>query len=144
MAYDYSRVEEETENKPGKENEGGKAAAEGSLIMNAAAFQAFMTGSSVGGSEAWTVARLAAIQGAKQADELILVSHSFNITGIEMEYDANEEEKKITVKCQVRTKERIGAETAALVGCGMALMVLVDSLRAIDRGLKIDGLKIVR
>ena len=144
MAYDYSRVDEETEKKPDKEKVGGQAAAEGSVIMNSAAFQAFMTGSSVGGSEAWTVARLAGIQGAKQADELILVSHSFNISGIELEYSADEEEKKVTVKCQVKTKERTGSETAALVGCGMALMVLVDSMRAIDRELKIDGLRIVR
>lgn len=144
MAYDYSQADEENESGQVKEKDGGEATAEGSLIMNAAAFQAFMTGSSVGGSEAWTVARLAGIQGAKQADELILVSHSFNITGIEMEYEADEDEKKVLVRCQVRTRERTGSETAALVGCGMALMVLVDSLRAIDRGLKIDGLRIVR
>ena len=148
MSYDYSYVNEETAEKQEKSEKavdtGGRATAEGSLVMNSTAYQAFMTGSSVGGSEAWTVARLAGIQGAKHADELVLVSQSFNIVGIEMEYEADEEAKKVTVKCQVRTKERIGAETAALVGCGMALMVLVESLRAMDRNLKIDGLRVIR
>ncbi len=148
MYNDYSRERIGDEEKEGAarepENQGGEATCEGRVVMNSAAFQAFMTGSASGTSEAWTIARLAGILGAKQADEHILVSHSFNIAGIEMEYEADEENNRVTVRCHVRTKERTGAETAALVGCGMALMVLVDSLRAIDRGMTIDGLRIVR
>ncbi len=147
MAYDYSYTEnneKREEPKKSVQEVGGQAIAEGSIRMNAAAFQAFHTGSADGSSEAWSVARLAGIQGAKHADELILVSHSFNIIGIEMEYEADDDEKIITARCQVRTRERMGAETAALVGCGIALMVLVDTLRAVDRSLKIDGLHVVR
>jgi len=124
--------------------EGGEAVAEGSVKMNEAAFQAFNTASSGGMSEAWTVARLAGIMGAKQADELILVSHSFNITGIEMSYKTDESTKAATVRCEVRTMERIGAATAAMVGCGLALMVLVDSMRAIDGEMSIEGLHLVK
>jgi len=148
MYNDYSRemIGDEEKERTAREPEdrGGEASCEGRVVMNAAAFQAFMTGSTSGTSEAWTVARLAGILGAKQADKHILVSHSFNIAGIEMEYEADEAGNHVTVRCRVRTKERTGAETAALVGCGMALMALVDSLRAIDRGMTIDGLRIVR
>jgi cyclic pyranopterin phosphate synthase len=146
MGYDYPDQKEPDIDKANKalKTEGGEATAKGSVVMNAAAYQAFMTAVIEGASEAWTIARVAGILGAKQADEHILISHSFNITGIEMDYSADEDKQRITVRCQVRTSERIGAETAALVGCGTALMVLVDSMRAIDRDMSIEGLHVVR
>ncbi len=146
MGYDYPYRTDGAEEKTvtARRHEGGEATAEGYMVMNAAAYQAFMTGAEVGGSEVWLVARLAGILAAKQADEHILISHTFNLVAIEMEFETEEDEKKVTVRCLVRTKERTGAETAALVGCGIALMALVDSLRAIDRGLKIENLRILR
>lgn len=146
MANTYRDQDSEAgeEGKKAPAHQGAQAAAEGSLVMNSTAFQAFITGASVGSSEAWTMARLAGIQGAKQADELILASHSFNIVGIEMSYDADEENNRVTVRCEVRTRERIGAETSAIVGCGIALMVLVDALRAMDRAATIEQLRVVR
>jgi cyclic pyranopterin phosphate synthase len=146
MNYSYSNNEPDEEKKPGVQvaREGGRAVAEGSVVMNLAAFQAFFTGSAASSSEAWTQARLAGILAAKQADEMVLVSHSVNISGIEMEYTVKEEERRVTVRCDVRTVERVGAETSALVGCGMTLMVLVNSLRAMDRGMSIESLRILR
>jgi cyclic pyranopterin phosphate synthase len=124
--------------------EGDEAAAEGHVVMNEAAFQAFITAVDGGMSEAWTVARLAGIMGAKQADELILVSHSCNIAGIEMSFKTDEESNKVTIRCEVRTRERIGAATAAMVGCGLALMGLVNSMRAIDKEMSIEGLHLLK
>ena len=140
----YSDAEAEVKPRKAAETPGSQATAAGALVMNSTAFQAFTTGASTGGSEAWTMARLAGIQGAKQADVLILASHSFNIVGIEMGYDADEETNRVTVRCEVRTRERIGAETSALVGCGIALMVLVDALRAMDRSITVEKLRVVR
>lgn len=123
-------------------HEGGHALAEGTIKMSEGAFHAFVTGAEVGKSEAWTAARLAGIQGAKQADELVLVSHSFNISALEMRFMQDDDNNRVTIQCDVRTRERTGAETAALVGCGIALMVLVDTLRALDPGITVENLHI--
>jgi cyclic pyranopterin phosphate synthase len=146
FSYDKPLPEEKREDRKSTEKHatGGEAIAVGHVVMNEAAFQAFRTGSSTGMSEAWTIARLAGIMGAKQADELVLVSNTFTISGIEMSFETDEDSRKVTVKCEVRTRERSGAATAALVGCGLALLVLVDSLRAIDREMTIEGLQIQR
>lgn len=124
--------------------EGGKAVAEGSVVMNAAAYQAFVTSCAAAGSEIWTQARMAGILGAKHADSLVLIAHTLGISGIDITHSVNEAEKKVTVHCEVRTKERIGAETSALAGCAMVLMSLATSLRSIDRGMTIEGLRVAK
>jgi cyclic pyranopterin monophosphate synthase len=124
--------------------EGGRAVAEGSVIMNSGAFQGFMTNCSAGASDIWTQARLAGILAAKQADILLPIPYSVSLSGVDMQYTVNEDERRVTIKCDVRTKERIGAESSALAGCGIALMVLVNSYRAIDKAMSIEGLKILR
>ena len=123
---------------------GDRAVAEGSVVMNEAAFTAFVSGAGEGRSDAWTVARIAGIQGAKRADELILISYTYNINKIEMDYRVDNDSKKVTVVCEVTVTERVGAEAAALVGCSTALMSLVNSLRVVDREMRIDGLKVRR
>jgi len=151
MGYDYDSsygkpVEEEDKKKDKmqKKEIGGQATAEGYIQLSEAGYQAFISGAHGGPGDAWTVARLAGIMGAKQADELVLVSNSFNLIGIEMEYETDEKLKSVTVRCEVRTLERVGSETAALIGCGLSLMSLVDSLRAIDRNTAVSGLRIKR
>jgi cyclic pyranopterin monophosphate synthase len=112
--------------------------------MNSAAFQAFLTSSGAGGSDTWIQGRLAGILASKTADQAMLITHSINVTGIDLSYTVNETERKVTVRCEVRTKERIGAETSAMLACGTTLMVLANSLRVIDRDMTIEGLHVVR
>jgi len=70
---------------------------------------------------------------------------AFDIGNIEINYEATEEdENRVTIRCHVRTMERTGSETPALIGCGIALMTVVDTLRAVDRNLVINELRIVR
>lgn len=140
--YDYNRDSDEDSGKKSKVEEGDRAVASGTLQLNDTAYSAFISGSLEGSSEAWSVARLSGIQGAKKADELILVSYSYNIRRIEMDYETDEEVKSVTVTCSVRIAERIGAETAALVGCGTALMALADKLSVVDRKVRITDLHV--
>ncbi|HDS29975.1 MAG TPA: hypothetical protein ENN67_02910 [Firmicutes bacterium] len=127
-----------------KTPEGDRAIAEGTIKMTEGAYYAFVTGAEIGKSEAWTTARLAGIQGAKKADELMLVRHSFSISALDIRYSVDENEHRVTLQCEARIKERTGAETVALVGCGMSLMVLADALRAIDSNIQIEMLHILR
>ena len=149
MSYDYQNDKYgDEEKKPGgplqPAREGGKAIAEGHIVMNSAAFQAFLTTCASGGSEIWTQARLAGIQAAKRSDELTLIPNSIGLLGIELQFSFNESERKVTIRSDVRTRERISAETGALVSCGIAMITLVNSLRAVDRGMSIENLRILR
>jgi cyclic pyranopterin phosphate synthase len=147
MSYDFENDRHDDEKKSGPAQpvrEGGRAVAEGHIVMNSAAFQAFLTTCAAGGSETWTQVRLAGIQAAKRADELTLIPNSIGLTGIELQYTFNESERKVTIRAEVRTRARISAETAALTSCGIAMITLVNSLRAIDRGMSIENLRILR
>jgi cyclic pyranopterin phosphate synthase len=124
--------------------EGGKAVAEGSVVMNSAAFQAFLISCGGGGSDIWIQSRLAGILAAKQSDQMMLVSYSADVVTVDLSYSVDEAERRVTLRCELRTRERIGAEMSALVGCGVALLALANSLRAIDRDMAIEGLRIVR
>jgi cyclic pyranopterin monophosphate synthase len=148
MDYSYSYRQTDIENdrkeliKPNLE--AGEAVSEGVVALSPTAFQAFLERSAEGASDIWALSKLSGVMGAKQADERLLVPYIFNITGVDLSYKADESTHKITVTCVVRTKERISAASAALVGCGMALMTLVNSLRSIDREISIENLRVVK
>lgn len=127
---------------PQQPKEGGRAVATGSLTLNPGAFQVFMTGSAAGGSEIWWQARLAGIIATKGANQFLNLTHTINVTGVDISFEAVEAEKRINVSCEVRVRERHGAEACALLGCGMTLMAISNSLRVIDREILIEQLKV--
>jgi len=142
--YDNDDVESGEKEQKKPETHGGSASAEGVLRMNAAALGVIQAGSQSGGNEAWITARAAGLLGAKESDERVLVSQSINVTAIEIEHEIDDDNNTLRVRCQVKTMERLGAQTAALVGCGSVLIALMDRLRTMDRDISITSLRMIR
>lgn len=90
-----------------------------------------------------TVARLAAIMGAKKTPDLIPLCHPITITHIDVDFTLDSE--KNTLRCEVscKTVGKTGIEMEALVACNTALMTIYDMCKAVDRGMTIDGVRLL-
>ncbi|EPH02971.1 molybdenum cofactor biosynthesis protein C [Propionibacterium sp. oral taxon 192 str. F0372] len=87
------------------------------------------------------VARIAGIQGAKRASELIPLAHVIGVHGCEVDLELLG--NGIRVQSTVRTADRTGVEMEALTAVTVAALTLVDMLKSIDRTLVIREAKIV-
>jgi cyclic pyranopterin phosphate synthase len=89
------------------------------------------------------VARLAAIQAAKRTAELIPLAHPLALTrvGAEFELDAVASTVKLTVT--VETLGRTGVEMEVLTAVSLGLLTIYDMCKAVDRGMRIEGVMLL-
>lgn len=86
-------------------------------------------------------ARFAGIQAAKQTSALIPLCHPLQLTKIEVTAEAGRDgvELAATVACRGRT----GVEMEALTAVSVAALTVYDMLKAVDRGMVIEGVRLL-
>ena len=87
------------------------------------------------------VAELAGIQGAKRTSDLIPLCHPLPIDGVEVSVEPVD--GRLRVRARVRTRGRTGVEMEALTAVTAAALTVYDLLKAIDRGVRIDGVRLL-
>lgn len=117
------------------------AIAECFFIARAETLDAVMTGALPKG-EALSVARIAGIQAAKGTDRLIPLCHSLPLDHASISFERARDDA-IRVVSHAATTARTGVEMEALVGASVAALTLYDMTKAIDRELRIEGLRLV-
>lgn len=88
------------------------------------------------------VARVAGIQAAKQAALLIPLCHPLPLDSVQLDFRVAA--RSVTVTCGVHTCARTGVEMEALTGAAVAALTLYDMCKAVDKGMRVDGLRVVR
>ncbi|MBV8915772.1 MAG: cyclic pyranopterin monophosphate synthase MoaC [Acetobacteraceae bacterium] len=87
------------------------------------------------------VARLAGIMAAKRTADLIPLCHPLPIASVTVDLQPSPE--GIEIEATVRTSGRTGVEMEALTAAGVAALTVYDMCKAVDRGMRIDGLRVV-
>ena len=90
------------------------------------------------------VAQTAGIMAAKKTADLIPMCHPLNITSVEMEFVPNKKASQIEVRAQVKITGKTGVEMEALVAVSVACLTVYDMCKAIDRGITISDIKLLR
>jgi cyclic pyranopterin phosphate synthase len=90
------------------------------------------------------VAQTAGIMAAKKTAELIPMCHPLNITSVEMEFLPHEAASQIKVRAQVKITGKTGVEMEALVAVSVASLTVYDMCKAIDRGITISDIKLIK
>lgn len=88
------------------------------------------------------VARIAGIMAAKRTSDLIPLCHPLPVTKVAVDLAADGEDG-VEIVATVRTTGQTGVEMEALTAAGVAALTLYDMCKAIDRGMRIDGLRVV-
>ena len=119
------------------------AYATGSIRMNVEAFDAIISGTSKKG-DVLGIARIAAIQGAKRCSDLIPLCHPVPLTNVSVEFSANKETSTVRIDVTCQTLGRTGVEMEALSGVSTGLLTIYDMLKAVDKRMDINGVRLLR
>ena len=88
------------------------------------------------------VARVAGIQAAKQTAGLIPLCHVLPRDAVDV--DLRVMTRGVRVTCTVRTHARTGVEMEALTGASVAALTLYDMCKAVDKTMRIEGVRVVK
>ncbi len=86
--------------------------------------------------------RLAGIAGAKRCAELIPLCHAIPIDAVTIDVELGELDS-VRIVATARTHARTGIEMEALTAASIAALTLYDMLKAIDRGMEIERLRLL-
>jgi len=119
------------------------AVARGRIGMQPATLELIRRGEMAKG-DVLAVAKIAGILAAKRTHELIPLCHPLQISHISLEFDLDEEKSEVEVAATVRATERTGVEMEALTAVAVSLLTIYDMCKAVDRGMKIQEIRLVR
>ncbi|TNU73403.1 cyclic pyranopterin monophosphate synthase MoaC [Miniimonas arenae] len=81
--------------------------------------------------DAFAVARIAGIAGAKRCAELLPLAHVIGVHGAAVDLDLTDE--GVRVAATVRTADRTGVEMEALTAVSVAALALLDMVKGLDK-----------
>jgi cyclic pyranopterin phosphate synthase len=118
------------------------AIAEGRVVMSAETLALVTEGRAKKG-DVLGVARLAGIMGAKRTADLIPLCHPLPITKVALDLAPDPSLPGVIVTATVRTSGQTGVEMEALTAVSIACLTIYDMLKAAEKGMQIDGIRLL-
>jgi cyclic pyranopterin phosphate synthase len=87
------------------------------------------------------VARVAAIMAAKRTWELVPMCHPLLLTKVELKLEVVD--NSVEIEARVETRGKTGVEMEALTAVSVAALTVYDMVKAIDRGMTIEAVRLV-
>lgn len=91
-----------------------------------------------------TISRVAAIMAAKKTAEIIPLCHPIMLTKVNVEFEIDDANSTIICEVTTHTQERTGIEMEALMAVNAGLLTIYDMCKAVDRGMEINGIHILK
>jgi len=118
------------------------AIAEGHVVMQAETLAIVRDGEAKKGDVLGT-ARLAGIMAAKRAHELIPLCHPLLLSKIAVDLTIDEALPGVRVRAEVKLTGKTGVEMEALTAVSVACLTVYDMVKAVDRAMHIEGIRLV-
>lgn len=126
----------------GKPDTPRQAVAKGLLRMKPATLELIQK-KEVAKGDVLDVAKLAGIMAAKQTPQLIPLCHPILIGEINLEFSLDEKASSIEITTTVKSTGQTGVEMEALTATAVAALTIYDMCKAVDRGMKIENIRLV-
>lgn len=129
-------------------NVGGKAEtlrlaiAEGRITMRPETLLLIMEGTHRKGN-VLGVAQVAAIMATKRTSELVPLCHLLPLTHVAVELTPDPTTNSVHCRVTTETIGRTGVEMEALTGVQVALLTIYDMCKAVDRGMTMEGIRLL-
>lgn len=117
------------------------AVAGGTISMLPATFAMVASGTAKKG-DVLGIARIAGIQAAKRASDLIPLCHPIALTRVAVEFALDAERSSIACTVTAETVGRTGVEMEALTAVSAALLTIYDMCKAVDRGMTMGDIRL--
>jgi cyclic pyranopterin phosphate synthase len=89
-------------------------------------------------------ARLAGVMAAKRTHELIPLCHPLLLTDIDVKIAPDAKESALLIEATVRSSGKTGVEMEALTAVAVAGLTVYDMCKAVDRGMQVSDVRLVR
>lgn len=89
------------------------------------------------------VARVAGIQAAKRAQELIPMCHTLALDCVTIQFEAHEDEDRLLIHCEASCRGVTGVEMEAMTGASVASLTVYDMVKGVDRGMRIEEVRLL-
>ncbi len=119
-----------------------QARAAGSIVMQPETLALIRSGSAKKG-DVLGVARIAAIQGAKRTADLIPLCHPIALTRVSVEFEIDNARNAVHCLVLAECFGRTGVEMEALTAASVGLLTVYDMCKAVDRGMRIEGVRLL-
>jgi cyclic pyranopterin phosphate synthase len=117
------------------------AIASGRIAMRPATFRLIAAGGAKKG-DVLGVARIAAVQAAKRAAELIPLAHPIGLTRVGVEFELQKKSSSVRIIARVECRGQTGVEMEALTAAAVGLLTIYDMVKAVDRGMTLTDLRL--
>jgi cyclic pyranopterin phosphate synthase len=118
------------------------ARAEGRILMSATTLERIRSGGLAKG-DPMAVAELAGIMGGKRTADLIPLCHALPGATVAVTTELDDTLPGVVVRAEARVSGPTGVEMEALTAVSVALLTVYDMLKAVDRGMRIEGIRLL-
>ena len=119
-----------------------EAIAEGRVLMRPATLDLVRRGDAKKG-DVLGAARIAGIMAAKRTHELIPLCHPLQIAKVELDLAPDARLPGVKVRARVKVAGQTGVEMEALTAVAVACLTIYDMVKAVERGMRIEGIRLV-
>jgi cyclic pyranopterin monophosphate synthase len=120
-----------------------EAVAKGSVRMKPETLALIQSGG-VPKGDVFAVAQVAGVMAAKRTHELIPMCHPLLLSAIDVRLKPDEKESAVQITATVRTTGKTGVEMEALTAVSVAALTIYDMCKAVDRGMRVEGVRLAR
>jgi len=118
------------------------AVAEGRVVMQKKTLDIVRSGNAKKG-DVLGAARIAGIMAAKRTHELIPLCHPLALSQIEIDVRPDATLPGVAVTARVKVTGPTGVEMEALTAVSVACLTIYDMVKAVERGMRIEGIRLV-
>jgi cyclic pyranopterin phosphate synthase len=119
-----------------------EAIARGRVRMSPETFRRAVAGDAPKG-DIRAVAEIAGVMAGKRTSDLIPMCHPLSLSSLKVEVAPDAETASFIVTARARTTGPTGVEMEALTAVSVACLTIYDMLKAIDRGMVIEGVALM-
>jgi cyclic pyranopterin phosphate synthase len=118
------------------------AIAAGRVVMTPKTLDLVLAGDAKKG-DVLGVARVAAIMAAKRTHELIPLCHPLPVSQIAVDIEPDRKLPGLMVRATVKVTGQTGVEMEALTAVAVGCLTIYDMVKAVERGMRIEGIHLV-
>ncbi|MBW0157369.1 cyclic pyranopterin monophosphate synthase MoaC [Sedimentimonas flavescens] len=118
------------------------AVAEGAVVMLPETLEYVLAGTAKKG-DVLGIARVAGIMGAKKCSDLIPLCHPLPITKVALDLVPDAALPGVRITATVKTSGQTGVEMEALTAVSTAALTVYDMLKAVEKSMRIEGIRVV-
>jgi len=119
------------------------AVTEGRILMRQETLQRIIEGDNKKG-DVLGIARIAGIMASKKTADLVPLCHPLAITHVDLKLTTEQQPPAVYCRATVEVSGQTGVEMEALNATQVALLTVYDMCKAVDRGMVIDGVRLLK